>query len=184
MRSRSEAGAALVIALMLTALLTFIGGALLYLVDLETAISANHHAAHDLRDAAESGIECAIAELAALPGWADVANGTVNPVLQCLDPAPPARSPDGTPLNLAQLTASVQAWSDRRHGPLAENPDSPSWSEPSDSTASSPNTSDRIVPKRSTCVPPALVATSPPTVQLPRAPSVSGNRLPIASACS
>lgn len=121
-----EAGAALIVTLMLTTLLAFLGGALVFIIDVETAISANHRLAHEVRDAAESGIECAIAELGQLPDWSAVPGGTVASALGCLDAAGPAVTPDGTPLDLARLTAGLQVRSDERYGSAA-NSDSPTW---------------------------------------------------------
>lgn len=125
--SRPDAGAALVITLMLTALLASLGGVLVFLIDTETAISANHRIAQDVRDAAESGIECAMAELGRLPDWSGVTAGTASPSLGCLDESRSERTPDGLPLDLASLTSALQATSDGRYGSPAGNPDSPRW---------------------------------------------------------
>jgi hypothetical protein len=121
-----EAGAALIVTLMLATLLAFLGGALVFIMDVETAISANHRLAQQLRDAAESGVECAIAELGRLPDWSAVPGGTVAAALDCLD-AGPAATPDGTPLDLARLTSGLQARSDGRYGSAPANSDSPRW---------------------------------------------------------
>lgn len=126
MRS-TETGAALIITLMLTAILALAGGALVFIIDVETAISANHRAAQEVRDAAQSGIECALAELSRLPDWTGVPDGSVNPVLRCIMPGAPPRAPDGRPLDVPDLTAGLQALSDRRYARLGANPDAPGW---------------------------------------------------------
>jgi hypothetical protein len=124
---RTEAGAALIITLMLTTFLAFLGGALVFIMDIETAISANHQIAQEVHEAAEAGVNCAFAELGATADWTSMPSGSTSPVLRCLDPTIPPRTPDGAPLDLARLTSRRQADSDGRYGDGAANPDSPRW---------------------------------------------------------
>jgi hypothetical protein len=124
---RPDAGAALTITLMVTTLLAFLGGALVFIMDVETRISANHHTAQEVHDAAEAGVNCAIAELGALADWTSVSSGAVSATLGCLDAAVPPRTPDGVPLDLSGLMSRRQADSHTRYGLAAANPDTPSW---------------------------------------------------------
>jgi hypothetical protein len=123
-----QAGSALVITLMLTTLIAFIGGALVFVLDVETAISANHRLAQDARDAAESGVECVVAELGRLAAWTDVPGGTLVATLDCLDASAPLQWPGAAPLDVPLLTGALQAASERRYGQQAANPDTPLWS--------------------------------------------------------
>jgi hypothetical protein len=124
---RAEAGAALVITLMLTTLLAFLGGALVFMMEVETGISANHQIAQEVHQAAEAGINCTIAELGALTDWSNLPAGNASATLDCLDPTVPRRTPDGVPLDVPRLTVRRQDDSDARYGPAAANPDSPTW---------------------------------------------------------
>lgn len=122
-----EAGAALVVTLMLTTLLAFLGGALVFVMDVETAISANHRLTQQVRDAAESGIECAIAELGRRGDWSGLPAAAYAAAPGCLDEAAAPAAPDGVPLDLARLTSALQALSEGRYGPVTGNPDTPTW---------------------------------------------------------
>lgn len=122
-----QAGAALIITLMLTTLLAFLGGALVFIMDIETATSANHQAAQVLRHAAESGIDCAIAELASLADWSPVPASPGSQALRCLDGTASPQTADGTLLDLPRLTGRRQADSDSRYGRPPATPDSPQW---------------------------------------------------------
>lgn len=124
--SRPERGAALIICLMLMTLLAGLGGALIFVVDVETAISANHRVAQEVRYGAEAGLECGIAELRAAALWTPITGAPVV-VTGCLAAAVPARTYDGVLIDVGGLTARLQAESDRRYGTTASNPDAPQW---------------------------------------------------------
>jgi hypothetical protein len=124
----SESGTALLITLLIMSLLAGLGGALVFLMDVETAISANYRHAQELRYAADAGLECAMAELRIRPDWSvALAAASGGTAARCTDSAAPARTIDGTPLDLARLTAARQGDSDLRYGAPASNPDSPRW---------------------------------------------------------
>jgi Tfp pilus assembly protein PilX len=120
-----ERGTALLCALLIIALLTTLGAALVVMVTTETLVSAHHAASQQALYAAEAGAERAIGELRVLPTWqtvpmpgspsasADLDDGSLAPEL-----------PDGTVLDLPQLTAERQTESDAS---FPTTPDRPAW---------------------------------------------------------
>jgi hypothetical protein len=118
-----EKGTALLCALMITALLGTLGGALLVLVTTETLISGNHRDALEGMYAADAGIERAIGDLRTISAWQPVPGvdaGATTP-----DFRDGARAPtlaDGTILDLARLTLARQADSNAVYPAGADRP--------------------------------------------------------------
>lgn len=74
-----ERGAALILALTATALLTALGGALVTLTTTETMIAARHRDGLQAFYAAEAALERALGELRTTADWEAVATGTEGP---------------------------------------------------------------------------------------------------------
>lgn len=118
-------GTALICALMITALLGMLGGALVVLVATETLISANHRDGLEASYAADAGLERAIGDLRTLSAWQTVpgtAAGTATPDFR--DGASAPALSDGTILDLARLTLERQADSNAVY---PAGPDRPIW---------------------------------------------------------
>jgi hypothetical protein len=127
-RLGDEHGAALVCALMVMTLVAALGGALAFLVASETMISANYRTAHEILYAADAGLDGAAAELRRISSWSDVLLAPPGNTTSAVDDGSMMpRAPDGTTLDLAQLTSALQADSDTRFGPPGANPNSPRW---------------------------------------------------------
>ncbi len=120
-RVSAEHGSVLLCALMVITLIATLGAAVTLIVATESAVAANYHASQQGLYAADAGIERAIAELRALPAWStvpvsatsssDFNDGQVTP-----------RGPDGSMLNLAQMTVRRQAESDAVYANLPNRP--------------------------------------------------------------
>ena len=122
---RAERGTALLCALMVTALLTTLGGSLVMVVVTETLVGAHQRASQEALYAVEAGVERAIGELRAIPAWQSIpAPGATSSVAELRDGALTPTLADGTRLNLVQLTADRQADSDRFY---PNTPDRPAW---------------------------------------------------------
>ncbi len=120
-----ERGTALLCALLIIALLTTLGGALVVMVTAEALVSAHHAASQQALYAAEAGAERAIGELRALPTWQTVPMpGSSSALADLNDGSLAPELPDGTVLDLSQLTLERQAESDA-HFP--STPDRPAW---------------------------------------------------------
>lgn len=121
--TRSEHGSVLLCALMVITLIATLGAAITLVVSTESVVAANYHTSQQGLYAADAGIERAIAEFRALSTWStvpvsatsssDFNDGQVTP-----------RGPDGSMLNLAQMTVRRQAESDAVYATL---PDRPVW---------------------------------------------------------
>ena len=115
----------LLCALMITALVATLGGALVVLVAAETSISANHRDALEAFYAADAGVERAIGDLRTLTVWRDVpgaAEAAAPPDFR--DGAIAPSLSDGTILDLARLTLERQAGSNAAY---PAGPDRPLW---------------------------------------------------------
>ncbi len=118
-------GSVLLSVLMVTALIVTLGAALALVVSTESLVAANYQVSQQGLYAADAGIERVIGELRLLPTWVAVpspAGGTSAVDFNDGQIAP--RAPDGSTLNLAQLTVRRQAESDTAY-PTA--PDRPAW---------------------------------------------------------
>jgi hypothetical protein len=105
-----EAGAALVLTLLVTVLLAALGRGLITLGDTEAALAHNHRAAGEVRYAADAALERALAEIVGVASWTDLLTGLARSSLYPSSITP--LTPWGRPLDLAVLTAAVQAESD------------------------------------------------------------------------
>lgn len=115
----SERGSALVMTVLITMLVVGLGAALLLVTSLENTIEAHHREAHDARHAADAGVACAMAGLQGTADWSQaLAGAAVAPA--CLEPTPGWAAA----IDIAALTAEVQAAADARYG---GSPDRPSW---------------------------------------------------------
>jgi len=115
----------LLCALMITALVATLGGALVVLVAAETSISANHRDALEAVYAADAGVERAIGDLRTLIVWQDVPGAAeVDAPPDFRDGAVAPGLSDGTILDLARLTLERQAGSNAVYPP---GPDRPIW---------------------------------------------------------
>jgi hypothetical protein len=120
---RCEHGSVLLCALMVITLIATVGAAVTLVVSTESVVAANYHASQQGLYAADAGIERAIAELRALSRWSSVpASATSSSDFNDGQVTP--RGPDGSTLNLAQMTIRRQAESDAVYPNL---PDRPVW---------------------------------------------------------
>jgi hypothetical protein len=120
----SDRGAALLTAVMITALVAALAASLAFVVVTESRVGHNYQAAQSGGYAATAGVERLIGDLRRLPGWIDVPStasssdgfndGRVLPTLS-----------DGTSLDLTRITGDRQAASDAFY-PAA--PNRPVWS--------------------------------------------------------
>ncbi len=121
----SDRGSVLLCALMVIALIGTLGAALALVVSTESAVAGNYVASQQGLYAAEAGVERAIGEIRLLPTWGALpAPSSTTPSADFNDGQAMPRGPDGSTLNLAQLTIQRQAESDAMR-PAA--PDRPVW---------------------------------------------------------
>jgi hypothetical protein len=123
-----EAGAALIVALLIALLLGAIGAVLVALANTESALSAAYRHVHEAMNGAEAGAELALHDLAAIGDWsAVVAVPPANRTARFVDRTMFPTAPNGQTLDLAALTANRQRESDARDGPGLFGADSPQW---------------------------------------------------------
>ncbi|MGH9161871.1 MAG: PilX N-terminal domain-containing pilus assembly protein [Vicinamibacteraceae bacterium] len=106
-----DRGAALILALLLTLLITVVGSALIMAVATEHLITANDRDAEELVHAADAGLERAFLELSRVAEWTDVLTGAT--IARVRDNTLSPRFPDGRVVSLAELTHEAQASTDR-----------------------------------------------------------------------
>ncbi len=119
----SERGSVLLCALMVITLIATLGAAVTLIVSSESAVAANYHASQQGLYAADAGIERAVAELRALSTWSSVPSSATSSS-DFNDGQSIPKGPDGSILNLAQMTIRRQAESDAVYANL---PDRPVW---------------------------------------------------------
>ena len=102
-----ERGAALVVALLVGLLLVGLAAALVPLSTIETEVAANHRRAVEGLYAAEAAIALAATELAGLPDWNLVLDGSVRSTHWGASLAP--TMPDGRTVDLAGVAALLRA---------------------------------------------------------------------------
>jgi Tfp pilus assembly protein PilX len=117
-----DAGAALVLTLLVTVLLAALGRGLITLGDTEAALAHNHRAAGEVRYAADAALERALAEIGSVLSWTDLLTGRARSPLYASSTTPATSW--GTPLDLAALTIELQAASDAVAAWALNNP---SW---------------------------------------------------------
>jgi hypothetical protein len=111
MSHSSDRGAALIAALMITALIGALVASLVFVVVTESRIGRNQQAAESGGYAAAAGVERLIGELRRLPAWQLVPSAR-SAVPSFNDGQMTPRLADGTTLDLARLTVDRQARSD------------------------------------------------------------------------
>lgn len=126
--TRHERGAALVLTLVVVALVAGLGGSLLLVVSMETAVQTHHQQVLAVRQAAESGLACALSDLRQADEWAPVLAGEI-PGGVCLEPMTLPPPPHGPDPDVPTLTAALQAATDARYGPGADTPRWTPWVE-------------------------------------------------------
>jgi hypothetical protein len=119
----SERGTVLLCALMVITLIATLGAAVTLIVSSEAAVAANYHASQQGLYAADAGIERAIGELRALPTWSAAPSSTTS-FSDFNDGQVTPQGPDGSTLNLVQMTIRRQAQSDALYAGV---PDRPVW---------------------------------------------------------
>jgi Tfp pilus assembly protein PilX len=119
----SERGIVLLCALMVITLIATLGTAVTLIVSSESAAAANYQASQQGLYAADAGIERAIAELRVLSTWSAVPSSATS-FFDFNDGQATPQGPDGSMLNLAQMTIRRQAESDAL---CATVPDRPVW---------------------------------------------------------
>ena len=119
----SEQGTVLIATLMVLSLIGTLGVTLALAVSTESVTAANYQAAQQALYGADAGIERAVGELRALAGWRSIpAPASTSGSADFNDGASFARTPDGTNLDLAQLTARRQAESNALYPTAADRP--------------------------------------------------------------
>jgi hypothetical protein len=120
-RLRSEGGTVLLCALMVITLIFTLGAAVTLIVSSESAVAANYHASQQGLYGADAGIERAIAEIRTLPAWTAVPSSATT-FSDFNDNQATPQGPDGSTLNLAQMTIRRQAESDALYGGVTDRP--------------------------------------------------------------
>lgn len=105
-RARNEGGTALIIALLCTLLMTALGVALTLTTTTEGRIASNYRDGMEALYAADAVVERVLQDVLTVPDWNTILNGTATSPF--IDGPPGDRTlPDGTRLNLNELTAMV-----------------------------------------------------------------------------
>ena len=118
--NQSEAGS-VVISLLGLVLLGALAGSLVILAHTETMISGNFSAAQEAFYAAEAGLQIGIDDLAHAPDWDALVSGPATSAFADGLPGGSRTLPDGTALNLSDVTAQLQgrAWRLFAFGPFS-----------------------------------------------------------------
>jgi hypothetical protein len=124
--TRHERGAALVLTLVVVALVAGLGGSLLLVVSMETAVQTHHQQVLAVRQATESGVACVLSDLRQADDWAPALAGEAQPGV-CLAPMTLPAPPHGPDPDVLTLTAALQAATDARYGPGADTPRWTPW---------------------------------------------------------
>ena len=117
-RTESEAGAALIMALLVLAGLVVIGLAGLAMADVERLAALNDARAVSVGYAADAGLERTVRDLAQAPDWSLVLARFQPSSMFDADPRP--MSPWGTRLDIAGMTGELQRDTDRSDGAWAD----------------------------------------------------------------
>ena len=120
-RRNEPQGGSVVIALLGLVLLGSLAGSLAILAHTEMMIAGNFSAAQEAFYAAEAGLQIGVDDLANAPDWDAIVSG---PATSAFVDGPPGGSrtlPDGTALNLSDITARLQgrAWRLFAFGPFS-----------------------------------------------------------------
>ena len=115
-----DGGAAIVLALLATALLGALGLGVASLSTTEMAAAANFRVDTETRYAADAAIEFSTAEVRGVSDWSAILSGAVRSVL--VGPTLTPILPSGGAIDLGAMTAEIQAASDAAFGLGANNP--------------------------------------------------------------
>jgi hypothetical protein len=124
-RGACQHGSALLCTLMVTSVIATLGAALALVVATEALVAGNYYGSQQGLYSAEAGVERTVGELRLLATWRDLpgpSSSTLSAEFNDGQTAP--RAPDGSTLNLAQLTAKRQSESDSVY---PTGPDRPVW---------------------------------------------------------
>jgi type IV pilus assembly PilX-like protein len=100
---RDERGVALVLALMAVALLSALGFALAAMTSTELLIAANYRNGQEALYAADAVAERGLADLASVPGWDEVFDGSSRSTFIDGPPSGARKLPDGTTIDLTEV---------------------------------------------------------------------------------
>ena len=121
--SARERGSALLCTLMVISLIATLAAALALVVTTEALVTGNYYTSQQGLYAAEAGVERTIGELRVLPTWRDVPGpSSTTSSVDFNDALAMPRAPDGSTLNLAQLTVRRQSESDAVYPTSADRP--------------------------------------------------------------
>ncbi|HUF47944.1 MAG TPA: pilus assembly PilX N-terminal domain-containing protein [Vicinamibacterales bacterium] len=115
-----DRGAAIIIALVATVLLSALGLGLVMLSDTESAIAANYRDGSETLYAADAAVERVVQDILLVPRWNDILSGAATSAF--VDSTLTPTTPGGDPLDLVALTAEIQAQSDATAPWAANNP--------------------------------------------------------------
>lgn len=118
--SGTDAGAALVVALLLTLLMAALGVGLVELASTERSIAANFRTSQQARYAADAAVERSLVDLRPLPDWSGVLAGSTASSFRDTTLAPTLAT--GRLLDIPAETAALQRVSDARHALGADDP--------------------------------------------------------------
>ena len=109
----NERGAALIIALMATMLLTALGAALVMITNTETMITTNYRNAQEALYAADAGVERVVQDLLMVPNWNRILDATATKSAYAENGCAGAVTlANGESVNLTTATAALQAETD------------------------------------------------------------------------
>ena len=118
----SERVASLVVSLLAMMMLTALGAALVLTTTTETMLTHNFQTGQQTLYAADAGVERGVQDLIREPNWSSILAGART---SGFTDDPPRRLPDGTSVDLAALTTTLQADTDTLYG--IANPNRPTW---------------------------------------------------------
>lgn len=116
----SDAGSALLLAVMASVLLCALGLGLVLLGNTETAVASNYRTGSEALYAADAAIEYVTSEVRRVPAWTDVLSGAVRSTLIGSSFTPVL--PSGEPIDLLAITTEIQRASDAAFALGANNP--------------------------------------------------------------
>lgn len=123
-----ERGAALIVALLITMIVTAIGVGLATIATTEMLIATSYRQAQEAAYGAEAALERALGDLDRIADWSTVlVPPPANVMSTFVDGMARPRGPGGGILDLAALTVARQRESDDRSGPDRFGADAPQW---------------------------------------------------------
>jgi hypothetical protein len=110
---RNQSGAAMIIALLATFLLTALAVGLVLVTNTETLITANYREGGDALYAADAGVERVMQDLLLAPRWNDILAGTTSARSGFFDGGTAVTLGDGSSLSVSAATQALQSDTDR-----------------------------------------------------------------------